>query len=120
MSTLRVTLIDVGWGDSLLLESEDATGAHYALIESNDTSTLRSSYIFLKRFFEKKAIAFPSPSSIFEWVLLTHRHADHGQGLKKVIRDFGTERLVLELREPAHFLRRPSPLCLEEPARGAI
>jgi competence protein ComEC len=92
MSSLRVTLIDVGWGDSLLLESEDVTGAHYALIDSNDTSTLRSSYIFLKRFFEKRAIAFPSPSSIFEWVLLTHRHADHGQGLKKVIRDFGTDR----------------------------
>ena len=92
MSSLRVTLIDVGWGDSLLLESEDVTGAHYALIDSNDTSTLRSSYIFLKRFFEKKAIAFPSPSSVFEWVLLTHRHADHGQGLKKVIRDFGTDR----------------------------
>lgn len=92
MSSLRVTLIDVGWGDSLLLESEDHTGAHYALIDSNDTSQFRSSYIFLKRFFEKKAITLPSPSPVFEWVLLTHRHADHGQGLKKIIREFGTHR----------------------------
>ena len=92
MSTLRVTIIDVGWGDSLLLESEDMTGSHYALIDSNDTSTFRSSYIFLKRFFEKTSITFPSPSPVFEWVLLTHRHADHGQGLKKVLRDLGTDR----------------------------
>jgi beta-lactamase superfamily II metal-dependent hydrolase len=77
-----------------LLESEDVTGAHYALIDSNDTSTLRSSYIFLKRFFEKRAIAFPSRSPVFEWVLLTHRDADHGQGLKKILRDFGTGRFL--------------------------
>ena len=93
MSRLRVTLIDVGWGDSLLLESEDDQGnAHYGLIDSNDTSTLRSSHIFLKRFFEKKNMTVPAPTQIFEWVLLTHAHADHGQGLKKILRDFGTVR----------------------------
>jgi beta-lactamase superfamily II metal-dependent hydrolase len=93
LSTLRVTLIDVGWGDSLFLESHDgSTGKdHYALIDSNDTSTFRSSYIFVKRFFEKKNITLPSSSHTFEWVLLTHAHADHGQGLKKILRDFGTK-----------------------------
>lgn len=94
MSRLRVTLIDVGWGDSLLLESQGntATDSRYALIDSNDTSTLRSSHIFLKRFFEKKNVVVPCSSPIFDWVLLTHAHADHGQGLKKILRDFGTLR----------------------------
>ena len=89
MSSFRVTLIDVGWGDSLLLESDDGC---YALIDSNDTSTLRSSYMFLKRFFEKKNVTVPSSPPLFDWVLLTHAHADHGQGLKKILRDFGTKR----------------------------
>jgi len=92
MSSLSVTLMDVGWGDSLLLESQDANGSHYALVDSNDTSSLRSSHIFLKRFFEKKNISVPSSSHVFEWVLLTHAHADHGQGLKRILRDFGTSR----------------------------
>jgi len=83
----------VGWGDSLLLESKDDAGNDsYALIDSNDTSTLRSSHLFLKRFFEKKNVTIPSSSHIFEWVLLTHSHADHGQGLKKILRDFGSAR----------------------------
>jgi len=92
MNTLRATLIDVGWGDSVLLESDDGLGPYYALIDSNDTSTLRSSYMFLKRFFEKKKLTVPSSSLFFEWVLLTHAHADHGQGLKKILKDFGSKR----------------------------
>ena len=57
MSSLSVTLIDVVWGDSILIESQDDSGqSYYALIDSNDTTYLRSSYIFLKRFFEKKKI----------------------------------------------------------------
>jgi len=92
MDSLRVTLIDVGWGDSILLESigKTPTDSHYALIDSNDTSTLRSSHIFLKRFFEKKGVTIPTSIPMFDWVLLTHAHADHGQGLKKILRDFGT------------------------------
>lgn len=91
MSLLRVTLIDVGWGDSLLLETEDSRNErHYALIDSNDTATLRSSHIFLKRFFEKKGYDVPTSSPLFDWVLLTHAHADHGQGLKPILKDYGT------------------------------
>lgn len=91
-----MTLIDVGWGDSLLLESVDNRGnAYYALIDSNDTSTLRSSHILLKRFFEKKKVAVPAAGHTFEWVLLTHVHADHGQGLKKILRDFGTSPILV-------------------------
>jgi len=95
MTSLRATVIDVGWGDSLLLESDDGSGSrpYYALIDSNDTSTLRSSYIYVKRFLEKKKVTVSSSQRLFEWVLLTHAHADHGQGLKKILKEFGTKRL---------------------------
>lgn len=91
MSTLRVTLIDVGWGDSILLESRDVKDdSHYALIDCNDSVASRSSHIFLKRFFDRKQVAVPfSGHPVFTWVLLTHAHADHGQGLKRILRDFG-------------------------------
>jgi len=90
---LRATLIDVGWGDSVLLESVDRSGkSHYALIDSNDTATVCSSYIFLKRFFERRKIPAPSDKRIFDWVLLTHAHADHGEGLKRILGQFGSDR----------------------------
>jgi beta-lactamase superfamily II metal-dependent hydrolase len=106
MTTLRATLIDVGWGDSLLLESQDNAGvSHYGLIDSNDSSTLRSSHIFLKKFFERRSISVPSPTRIFEWVLVTHAHADHGKGLKRTLRDFGTDRFWYPdpAKKPAFF-----------------
>lgn len=91
MSSLSVTLIDVGWGDSVLIESQDGSGhCMYALVDSNDTTYFRSSYIFLKRFFEKKGLRLPGDKPVFEFVLLSHAHADHGQGLKAILRDFAT------------------------------
>ena len=99
MSTLRATLIDVGWGDSIFLETWEKNGAHhYALIDSNDTSTLRSSYIFVRRYFEREYarqnLLLPDPRTkpMFDWVLLTHAHADHAQGLKRMLKEFGTTR----------------------------
>jgi competence protein ComEC len=89
---LRVTLIDVGWGDSILLEARDANDDwHYALIDSNDTGNLRSSQIFLQRFFERRIPGFtrPAQNPVFDWVLLSHAHADHGQGLKSILGDYG-------------------------------
>jgi competence protein ComEC len=91
MAKLKATLIDVGWGDSILLESENGGKTNYSLIDSNDTSTLRSSYIFLKRYFEKAGKDIASEKPIFQFVLLSHAHADHGQGLKALMREFGTE-----------------------------
>jgi competence protein ComEC len=92
MSTLKVTLIDVGWGDSILIESEDShSNLSYGLIDSNDTTTLRSSYIFVKRYLEHKGIKTDDEKPIFSFVLLTHAHADHGQGLKAILRAFGTK-----------------------------
>jgi beta-lactamase superfamily II metal-dependent hydrolase len=91
-SKLRLTMIDVGMGDSLLLESIDATSvSRYALVDSNDTTNFRSSYIFLKRFFEKRQETVPAASALFEWVLMTHAHADHGAGLQRILKDFGTK-----------------------------
>jgi len=91
VSTLRATIIDVGWGDSLLLETLDANNNwHYALVDSNDTSTLRSSHIFLKRLFERQGFNIPTSEPLFKWILLTHAHADHGQGLKRIMKDYGT------------------------------
>lgn len=91
MSFLRMTMIDVGWGDSLFLEADDAQGViHYALIDSNDTSNYASSRIFLKRYFEKQRIDVGASKPIFDFVILSHNHSDHGQGLKALMRDFGT------------------------------
>lgn len=93
MKCLRVTLIDVGWGDSIFLESVDRRNQRsFGLIDSNDTVASRSSYIFLKRFFERAGTAFPPSQPIFDWVLLTHGHTDHAQGLKRILKDFGTRR----------------------------
>lgn len=92
MSNLNVTLIDVGWGDSIFIESQDENGqSHYALVDSNDTKYLRSSYIFLKRLFERKDIKLPDDKPVFEFALLSHAHSDHGQGLKRILRDFGAK-----------------------------
>ena len=92
MSKLTVTLIDVGWGDSILLESETDDGEiHYGLIDSNDTNYLRSSYTFLRRHFEKKGIQIPDDKPVFDFIVLTHAHTDHGQGLKLLMQYFGTQ-----------------------------
>lgn len=92
MSYLRMTMIDVGWGDSIFLEADDADGdIHYALIDSNDTSNYASSRIFLKRYFEKQRIDIAASKPIFDFVILSHNHSDHGQGLKALMRDFGTD-----------------------------
>jgi beta-lactamase superfamily II metal-dependent hydrolase len=95
MSELRITLIDVGWGDSILIESTDASGKiHCALIDSNDTGDSLSSFLFLKRHFEKRQITTPTKEPLFDWIMLSHGHADHGQGLKGIVRSFGAKRLL--------------------------
>ncbi len=92
MSELCATVIDVGWGDSVLLETRDSHNSwRYALVDSNDTCTLRSSHIFLKRHFERQGFQIPTSQPLFEWMLLTHAHADHGQGLKRIMKDYGTQ-----------------------------
>ncbi len=92
MGMLKAIVIDVGWGDSILLESRNNNGdTFFALIDSNDTTYLRSSYVFLKRYFEKKSIDIENNKPNFEYVFLSHGHSDHGKGLKRILRDFGAQ-----------------------------
>lgn len=92
MSKLTVTIIDVGWGDSIFIESQNNQGqSFYGLIDSNDTTYLRSSFIFLKRHFEKRKIRIPEDKPVFDFIMLSHAHSDHGQGLKAIMKEFGTK-----------------------------
>jgi len=91
MARLQVTLIDVGWGDSILIESVDDGGQRKcALVDCNDYETERSALIFVKRFFDRAFIDFEAEPHNFEWVLLTHGHADHARGMKRMLSTFGT------------------------------
>ncbi|GLC31155.1 ComEC/Rec2 family competence protein [Clostridium omnivorum] len=93
MSRLKVTLIDVGWGDSILIEVIKHNNERtFALIDSNDSTNLRSTHIFLKRYFERERIELNS-DCLFEFVMLSHAHSDHGQGLKGIIGQYGTRNL---------------------------
>ena len=96
MSRLTVTLIDVGWGDSILIESEDDHGnKQFALVDSNDNAEMRSSYIFLRRHFEKLGKKVESQNKpFFEFIMLSHAHTDHGRGLKSIMQVFGTKNFL--------------------------
>lgn len=89
---LTVTLLDVGWGDSLFLHSIDSNGHHhFALVDANDTKFLQPSTIYLRRFFRRHLHyvgALNKP--YFDFVLLSHDHADHRTGLEPIMREFGT------------------------------
>lgn len=90
---LSVTLIDVGWGDCVLVESENAAGdRRYGLIDCNDSKYQQSGLMFVKRFFERNGRRdWKDIKPNFEWVLLTHGHADHARGLKTMMTTFGTK-----------------------------
>lgn len=103
-SKLSVTLIDVGHGDSILLEFQNGDDSVYGLVDSNDTKYLSSSYIYLKRFFEKRNKRFPKDSPAFEFVILSHDHQDHKQGLIETMRVFGTKRLWYPASNPGVIL----------------
>ncbi len=96
MSRLTVTLIDVGWGDSILIESLDNLGIkRFALVDSNDNAEMRSSYIFLRRYFEKIGMKVEAANKpFFEFVMLSHAHTDHGRGLKAIMQEFGTSNFL--------------------------
>jgi competence protein ComEC len=94
MAFLAVTIIDVGWGDSALVVSTDeADTERYALIDCNDHEYERSSLIFLKRYFERKRVDYRNIRRNFDWILLTHGHADHARGLRRIVETFGTHEL---------------------------
>lgn len=94
MSHLRVTLIDVGWGDSILLEASDPAGGRprFALIDSNDNADRDywPSWNFLRKHFGRREDEFTVAKPFFDFVLLTHDHSDHGSGLKRIMKEYGT------------------------------
>lgn len=92
MAKLSITLIDVGWGDSILVDSENDAGDHrFGLIDCNDYERQRTALVFVQRYFERLGIDWREVDHNFEWVLLTHGHADHARGLKEMMRVFGTK-----------------------------
>lgn len=92
MSRLTVTLIDVGWGDSILIESlTDEGDLRFGLVDCNDTSISRSSYLFVKRYLERRGVDVSSEEKLFDFVMLTHGHADHGSGIQAMMSEFRTD-----------------------------
>lgn len=99
MSELHATIIDVGWGDSIFLESVDHNGkSRYALVDSNDLAVpergkdiSQASMLYVKKFFERKQIDYREKKPNFEFTMLSHFHTDHGQGLKQMMKTFGTK-----------------------------
>jgi competence protein ComEC len=90
MGILNVTLIDVGWGDSIFIEHvDDAGNPYYGLIDSNDSKEIKSTRIFIERFFRLKREDIPEP--LFNFVLLSHPHDDHRKGLEGILRKYGSE-----------------------------
>jgi beta-lactamase superfamily II metal-dependent hydrolase len=92
VSTLAVTLVDVGWGDSILIQSTTGAGErHFALVDCNDTTYLRSSYLFVKRCLERQLVDIDALPWVFDFILLTHGHMDHASGIQAMMRDFRTD-----------------------------
>lgn len=117
---LAVTFIDVGSGDSILIEAEDADDNRaFALVDCNDTVHEKSSELFLKRFFERKSIPYRRPAPrVLRFVLLTHTDADHASGVPRIIRTFGCDFFLYsessnaaeaELAQIIRYHKRPAP-----------
>jgi beta-lactamase superfamily II metal-dependent hydrolase len=93
MSYLKVTLIDVGWGDSILVEASDGgSRPRFALIDSNDNAERDywPSWNFLRKHFGVRENEFTVTKPFFDFVMLTHDHSDHGSGLKRIMQQYGT------------------------------
>jgi beta-lactamase superfamily II metal-dependent hydrolase len=103
-ANLRIIFIDVGWGDSILLDATDAKGNHeFALVDSNDSTNSPSGKNFLKRYFERLG-RWPGAYPVFKYVFTTHAHDDHICGIQGVLRTFGTKSLFSSFCNPSTSL----------------
>ncbi len=91
MSELNITLIDVGWGDSILIEYKGREETRYGLIDSNDDDKYQPSITYLKKCFQIPTSELDQRRPIFDFIILSHDHSDHASGLKPIMRYFGTE-----------------------------
>lgn len=90
---LEVTILDVGWGDCILIEARDGNDkATFGLVDCNDTTNYQSSRIYVKRYFERLRLS-PIPFPAFESIFTTHAHADHINGIQSILSTFGTTNL---------------------------
>lgn len=89
MNKLIITFISVGNGDSILLEFKQEGKSILGLIDCNDCINLKSTYILLKRFFEMNGLSRNNGENIFDFIILSHAHADHISGLQDVIKTYG-------------------------------
>jgi beta-lactamase superfamily II metal-dependent hydrolase len=90
---LQVTFIDVGFGDSVLIEARDKQKPiEFALVDCNDSTYEGSSRIFLKRRFERLGL-LPFNFPMFKHVFTSHAHADHIKGIQGILKRFGTKNL---------------------------
>jgi len=93
MSYLSVTLIDVGWGDSILIEASDGSARpRFALVDSNDNAEKQywPTRNFLRKHFGSRENEFQVEKPFFDFVMISHDHSDHGTGLKRIMKDYGT------------------------------
>jgi len=91
MGELTVTIMDVGWGDSIIVDAVDDAGSRrFGLIDCNDYSRQTTAKHFAKWYFELAGVGWQDDRPNFEWVILTHGHSDHARGLKEMLRTFGT------------------------------
>lgn len=91
MPDLMITMVDVGHGDCILLEANDAAGRHFALVDCPDSKHEAPGFVFLKRALQRAAGGRITNGRAFEFVLMTHGDKDHCQGLHRILRVFGTE-----------------------------
>jgi competence protein ComEC len=94
---LSVTLIDVGFGDSIFIEVEKGKRRGFALIDSNDEPEWRSTEAFILRHLRTKGVRFDKRRRLFEFVMLSHAHSDHMSGLRRIIEVFGAKRFLYPL-----------------------
>jgi beta-lactamase superfamily II metal-dependent hydrolase len=92
MSRLVVTFIDTAWGDCILIESHtDAGQTRYGLVDCNDISTSPAAMEFVIRRVQSNIGDRALPSPLFDFVVMTHGHADHAAGLQTMINRFATD-----------------------------
>lgn len=110
---LRIHVINVGHGDSILVEfpDEDFNGRRprFGLVDAGgeDTEVRTKTLDYLQEFLEYRLEGPPSTNSdatdyVFEFICLTHPHADHLHGMMPVLEAFCSNTIPKAMR-PREF-----------------